>query len=117
MILEGTPLNLTQAARLVSQKYLGGREVVHASAIYRWARSGIKAATGERIRLEYLKVGRRWRTDEAAISRFFAAVAEAEQRAQAAVDAADTPARRPKATNPAKRQAAVDDATRKVLAA
>ena len=48
-------------------------------AVWRWCRTGIKARTGDRIRLEHIRAGGRLFTSEAALEAFFARVAEADR--------------------------------------
>lgn len=48
------------------------------STIWRWCRIGIKSRSGDRIRLEHVRVGGRVFTTDDALSEFFARVAEAD---------------------------------------
>ena len=64
-------ITLAEAAKLAP-----GRP--SASAIWRWARRGIKSRTGVRIKLHHVRAGRRVFTTVADLRRFLAAVAEAD---------------------------------------
>lgn len=44
--------------------------------MWRWAKKGIKSSSGNRVRLEVVKVGRRLMTSPEALHRFFYACAE-----------------------------------------
>ena len=48
------------------------------SAVWRWCRRGIKGRSGERVKLEHIRVGGRIYTTGESLSRFFTAVAEAD---------------------------------------
>ena len=50
----------------------------HVSAVWRWARRGIKSAAGTRVRLEHIRIGGRIYTSLGALDRFFQAVADAD---------------------------------------
>ncbi len=67
-------LTLSQAARLVPHP---GAKPPSTSTLWRWCRKGINGA-----RLEYIRVGRRIFTSQAALSRFFAAGAKADSPVQ-----------------------------------
>ena len=65
-------IDLTHAARLSPGK-------PHASTIWRWCRKGVKARSGERIRLEHIRAGGRIFTTAKALKCFFERVTEADQ--------------------------------------
>ena len=50
----------------------------HVSTIWRWCRVGVRARSGERIRLEHCRVGGSLFTSAEALERFFTAVADAD---------------------------------------
>ena len=50
----------------------------HAATVWRWARRGVKARSGERIRLEHVRVGGRIFIPADALDRFFKAVSDAD---------------------------------------
>ncbi len=50
----------------------------HVSAIWRWCRKGIKVRSGDRLRLDHVRVGGRIFTSRPALARFFKALAEAD---------------------------------------
>ena len=52
----------------------------HATAVWRWARKGIKARNGERVRLEHVRIGGRIFTKEIWLMDFFSAVKSADQK-------------------------------------
>lgn len=64
-------ISLSKAAKLIP-----GRP--SASAIWRWARRGILARSGERLRLEHIRLGTRVYTTEAWVRDFGRRVAEAD---------------------------------------
>src|SRR5688572_6295524 len=45
---------------------------LHRSAIWRWVTKGLPGPVGQRVRLEAVRVGRRWVTSHEALARFFA---------------------------------------------
>src|SRR5262245_5802633 len=61
-------LSLTQAARLLPPGR-GGRPVT-LSCVLRWVLTGARGPSGERIRLEAVRVGGRWLTTREALQRF-----------------------------------------------
>lgn len=65
-------ITLAQAAKLAP-----GRP--SSCAVWRWCRTGIKSRTGERIRLDHVRVGGRIFTTESELQRFFRLVAEADR--------------------------------------
>jgi hypothetical protein len=58
-------IGLGEAARLLS---------AHVNSIRRWITSGGVAPSGAKVKLEAVRVGGRWKTSEAAIQRFVAAL-------------------------------------------
>lgn len=64
-------ITLSQAAKLTP-----GRPSV--CAVWRWARRGIKSRTGDRIRLEHVRVGGRIYTTPDSLTAFFKAVSAAD---------------------------------------
>jgi hypothetical protein len=60
---------------------------IHTSTIWRWCRDGIMLRSGERVRLEYRRLGGRMVTSRQALERFGHALAEAD---------CDLPKNRPK---------------------
>jgi hypothetical protein len=66
-LLSETVLNLSAAARS-----LPGRDgkKVHAATLTRWALAGVVGASGERVRLEAVRIGGRWITSREALERF-----------------------------------------------
>ena len=69
-------LSLPDAARYV-EKRTGRRP--HVSSIFRQARNGIRAASGERLCLEHVRVGKRLYTSGPALERYWERLAEADQ--------------------------------------
>ena len=69
-ILSGDGLTLSQAAhKLVPHR---GSSVAP-STIWRWYQSGVVTPSGQRVHLELARVGAKWMTSVAAMSRFIAA--------------------------------------------
>lgn len=67
----GLGLSLVEAAHRVPA-YRPGK-ATHAATIWRWVLTGIRLPDGSRLHLEACRLGGRWLTSEAAISRFIAA--------------------------------------------
>lgn len=77
-----SPISLTQAARLLPPGRRG--RPASLSCVLRWVLSGATGPSGERVRLEAVRLGGRWVTSREALQRFaerltprFAAEAEA----------------------------------------
>ena len=68
-------LTLTAAAKLLPHH-------PHPSAIWRWARRGLRARNGSIIRLEHVRLGGKIYTTEAALEAFGKALAEADMDAE-----------------------------------
>lgn len=64
-------ITLAEAARIVPGN-------PHTSAVWRWARRGVKARSGQRVRLEHIRVGGRVFTTQAWIDAFGAQLAAAD---------------------------------------
>jgi hypothetical protein len=63
-----SPLSLNQAARLLPP---GRRNrPVSFACLFRWVTQGAKAPSGDRVRLEALRLGGRWVTSREALQRF-----------------------------------------------
>lgn len=56
----------------------GGRRL-HRAAVWRWVTHGLRRPDGSRVRLEALRMGRRWVTSTAALGRFFRRLSGAER--------------------------------------
>ncbi len=69
-------ITLTEASKTCPHRR--GRHP-HVSTIWRWCRVGVRARSGERIRLEHCRVGGSLFTSAEALERFFTAVAEADR--------------------------------------
>ena len=63
MLKDERKLTLTQAAAICPTR-------PHMSAVWRWARKGIKTAAGRRVRLEHIRIGHRICTTQAALDEF-----------------------------------------------
>ena len=50
----------------------------HAATIWRWARNGLPTDSGQRVRLQYCRIGRRMYTTAAWLEEFFRQLAEAD---------------------------------------
>jgi hypothetical protein len=71
-IQNGGGLSLSAAGRLFPGHRQNGS--IHSSTVFRWVTAGAKTAAGQVVRLEAVRVGRRWLTSRGAISRFVAAL-------------------------------------------
>jgi len=69
-------ISFTQAARLAPGK-------PHPSAIWRWARRGIQARNGERVKLQHIRAGRRCFTTAAWLDDYTRRLTAADADAQA----------------------------------
>jgi hypothetical protein len=63
-----TPISLTAAARSVPSSR--GGKPTHISTLLRWILSGVKAPSGEVVRLEAIRLGGKWITSREALQRF-----------------------------------------------
>jgi hypothetical protein len=63
-----SPIPLNAAAKLIPPARNGKR--THLSTILRWITRGAKAPSGERVRLEAVRIGGRWMTSRQALQRF-----------------------------------------------
>jgi hypothetical protein len=70
-IVNETLLGMGQAAHRFPPYRLG--RPVNPSTIWRWIREGVVLPSGERVRLEGVRVGGRWLTSVEALARFAAA--------------------------------------------
>lgn len=65
---------------------------LHRAAVWRWVRDGLKSVDGSRVRLQALRMGRRWVTSKQAVARFFRRLSEARSHSDGeAVAAAPAP--------------------------
>ena len=71
-ILEENVISLHEAAAVFPGRQPGKKLAF--STVWRWALKGIRAATGETVRLEAARLGARWVTSKEAIHRFSAAL-------------------------------------------
>lgn len=64
---------------VIARQYPGNRgaDRLHPATLTRWILKGIISADGRRVKLDAVRVGHRWLTSEAAVTRFFAALADA----------------------------------------
>jgi hypothetical protein len=70
---------LTESLRTFSQAarrlpHLNGDRPVSPSTLFRWSRDGLRAADGQRIKLECRRIGRTFVTSDEAVSRFLDAL-------------------------------------------
>ena len=99
-------LTLTEACKRI-RAFRGRR--IHPSTLWRWCRKGVGGT-----RLSYLRLGRRICVTEAALHEFFAALASADR----IIEPAATPMPSPDLhRTPAQRQAAIEDAERRLTEA
>jgi hypothetical protein len=73
-IVSGDGLSLSHAARTIAT---GSDTHADPSTIWRWARKGYKLENGEVIFLEVAKLGGKWLTSKAALTRFLESVTAA----------------------------------------
>ena len=78
-------ISLSEAAKITP-----GRP--HTATLTRWCRPGIKARTGERVRLKHWRVGRKLFTTAEALQEFFERTADADLPHFEERDAAQSPA-------------------------
>jgi len=102
-IMAGKGLTLPAAARGLPA-HRGTASSVNAATVFRWVVSGIKLPDGSRLKLEAARVGGRWLTSQAALTRFI-------ERHTAALD--DTP-QAPASRTPGQRNRAADRASREL---
>jgi hypothetical protein len=62
------PISLQEAARILPAGRNG--QPVHLSCVLRWILDGAKGPSGDRVRLDGLRVGGRWITSREALQRF-----------------------------------------------
>ena len=108
MFVDEKMLTLSEAAKKVP----GGTK--HISALWRWSRKGIKTNSGNRVRLEHIRVGAKLFTSKQALVRFFKAVADDDIKHFAADASENTTAVDP---TPAQREKEIADADRRLAAA
>jgi hypothetical protein len=98
-----TPLCLAAAARLVPPARSGRR--CHLSTILRWITRGARGPSGERVRLEAVRLGGRWLTSREALRRFVELLTP-DLDAGPAVTTPRTPGQRRRASERAERELA-----------
>lgn len=101
--LKGEPLiPLAEAVK----RFPGSRGAIHThpATLVRWILKGVKSVEGRTVRLEAIRCGYRWLTSEAALLRFFEALAA-------------TPNPTPPSHTPAERKRAAEAAGRRLEAA
>jgi hypothetical protein len=100
-IQSGEGLSLSAAGRLFPG-HRGGKSV-DPSTVFRWVTKGTRAADGQAVKLEAVRVGTRWLTSRAAVTRFVTALTAASGPTPAATTA-------PTSRTPAARRRAVENA-------
>lgn len=78
-----------------------GGKSVNPSTVFRWVMTGAKATDGQRVQLEAVRVGGRWLTSKAAVSRFVDALSSSGRESQPLLR---TPAARNRASEAAAAQ-------------
>jgi len=71
-IVAGDALGLSAAARLLPAHRGEGR--VCASTIWRWIKTGTRTSDGRVVKLEAARIGTRWLTSQAALTRYMTAL-------------------------------------------
>ena len=94
-LLNGEPLHSLAA---VAASLPGHRRNAHVNAatVFRWITRGVRAADGELVRLEAVRLGTAWRTSSEAVARFSARLTSAAQPNDARVPAARSERSRPR---------------------
>ena len=75
VVKNDTLLSLADAARALPR--VNGKKP-HTSTLWRWCRTGVRARTGERIRLDHVRIGSRIFTNSEAMNAFATEVAAAD---------------------------------------
>jgi hypothetical protein len=65
--------NLIHLSDVAKRVPAGRGKRLHTSTVFRWTREGVRGPSGEKIRLESLKVGKYWFTSNEALERFITA--------------------------------------------
>lgn len=94
-----TPVKLMNGEKLMSFTAIApqvpghrGNSHANSSTLFRWATKGVKAANGQTIRLEAVRIGSAWKTSQESVARFAAALTAASLPAtDAATETAPTP--------------------------
>jgi hypothetical protein len=71
-IIAGDALGLSAAARIFPAHRGEGR--ASSSTVWRWINTGTRTSNGRVVKLEAARIGTRWLTSKAAISRYMAAL-------------------------------------------
>jgi hypothetical protein len=100
-------ITLTQATKLCPTR-------PHTATIWRWCRKGVKTRSGERIRLEHVRMGGRVLTTEENMLRFFKEVADSDTRYFESFDKPIIPTVRPRRCSAARRQKEIAAAERRL---
>jgi hypothetical protein len=100
-------ITLTEAAKLAP-----GRPSVN--CIWRWARKGVLARDGRRVRLEHVRIGGKLYTSAQWMAQFGQALAEADASYFLLDEAASLPTPLPRSRTENQRQAAIDRAQREL---
>ncbi|MBX7133783.1 MAG: DUF1580 domain-containing protein [Fimbriimonadaceae bacterium] len=95
----GEGISLSQAAKQIPGS---GGKGLDPSTCFRWTQTGARSATGERVKLEFLRVGGRIVTSQAAVRRFLLALTKGTKNDPA--PAPRTPAQRRKAVEKAEKK-------------
>jgi hypothetical protein len=83
-----------------------GEGCVNPATVWRWAHEGAKTPTGERVKLEVVRVGMSWLTSQAALDRFVVALTSASTPSAGGRDI--------KIPNPSKRESRAARANKKL---
>jgi hypothetical protein len=99
-IIQEGAINMSAAAKALTVSLRAARPV-HPGTVGRWINVGVTTTRGRRVRLEGFRVGRKWMTSKAAISRFLLAQ---QPEMTEAVSSIRTPAERQRADAAARRE-------------
>lgn len=96
-ITSESTLSLNQATKLLPAGRLG--RPVSLGCVLRWILDGTKTSSGERVRLEALRLGGRWVTSREALQRFAEALTPSFDTPTAIPSTSRTPGRRQRASD------------------
>jgi hypothetical protein len=103
-VLTGEGLYLAQAAKLLP-RYRRDK-AVNPSTLFRWATVGVKLMSGERVRLEVVRIAGKLVTSKSALARFLAAQSPSDEQRVQMVTTVRTPTRRERDTSRASEELA-----------
>jgi hypothetical protein len=100
-----TLISLAQAAKKIPSTRTNGCKL-HPATLTRWINFGVRTKSGNRIKLEAVKVGAGFVTSEQAVDRFLEAISEDQSSQQESEDTSEKAPRKPSTPTSRKRRAA-----------